>query len=378
MNRDRFDYQTGVAETLESPNRVAVAMSGGVDSSVAAALLAEQGHEVIGIMMRLWSEPSNGLQTRINRCCTPDQMADARKVAGLLGIPFYVLDVKDFFYDSVVQPYLDGHSQGLTPNPCINCNRKVRFDYLLNHASALGADFLATGHFARIREHEDTYELLEAKDKLKDQSYVLHVLRQKELARVVFPIGEFTKDEVRSLASKFSLPVANKDESMDLCFLADGNYHRFLEKYAPNTERPGEIKTAEGETIGEHRGLAHYTIGQRKGLGIALGKPVFVVRKDIAQNVLVVGSKEKSGKARIQIEQVNWISGTPAKSIRPLQVKIRYRALPVSAIVRDIGNNRAIIDFDQPVFGATAGQGAVVYDQEVCLGGGIISLEELE
>jgi tRNA-specific 2-thiouridylase len=378
MNRNHIDSQTGGPDNLKLPRRIAVAMSGGVDSSVAAALLADQGHEVIGIMMRLWSEPTNGLQAKHNRCCTPDQMADARKVAGLLGIPFYVLDVQDFFYNSVVQPYLDSHSQGCTPNPCINCNRTVRFDYLLNHATALGVDFLATGHFARIREHYGTYELLQAKDKSKDQSYVLHVLGQEELTRVVFPIGEYTKDEVRSLASKFSLPVASKDESMDLCFLADGNYHRFLEKYAPDSEKPGQIKTNEGLIIGEHRGLAHYTIGQRKGLGIALGEPVFVLRKDIVHNVLVVGSKDKGGTTRLLIEQVNWISGKPADNAKPLQVKIRYRALPVSAIVKDIGKNRAIIEFDLPVFGATAGQGAVVYDRDVCLGGGIISLEELE
>jgi len=378
MNRNDSDTQSGIQNNMVSPRRIAVAMSGGVDSSVAAALLSEQGHEVFGIMMRLWSEPNNGLRAKHNRCCTPDQMADARRVAGLLGIPFYVLNVEDFFYDSVVQPYLDSHSQGRTPNPCINCNRTVRFDYLLNHATALGADFLATGHFARVREQDGTYELRQAQDKFKDQSYVLHVLGQEELARVVFPVGEYTKDEVRSLASKFSLPVASKDESMDLCFLADGNYHRFLEKYSPDSEKPGQIKTNGGQIIGEHRGLAHYTIGQRKGLGIAVGEPVFVLRKDIVHNVLVVGPKEKGGKTRILIEQVNWISGNPPDRIESLKVKIRYRAMPVSAIVRDIGNNQAIIDFDQSVFGATAGQGAVIYDEDVCLGGGLISLEELE
>ncbi len=378
MNRNHSDALKVGPRNVKSPCRIAVAMSGGVDSSVAAALLVEQGHEVLGIMMRLWSEPSKGLQVKHNRCCTPDQMADARKVAGLLGIPFYVLDVKDFFYKSVIQPYLDGHSQGRTPNPCINCNRTVRFDYLLNHANALGADFLATGHFARIQDKNGSYELLQARDRSKDQSYVLHVLGQEELSKVVFPVGEYNKDEVRSLASKFLLPVASKDESMDLCFLADGNYHRFLEKYASDSEKPGLIKTNEGLILGEHRGLAHYTIGQRKGLGIALGKPVFVLRKDTARNVLIVGPKEMGGKTRILIEQVNWISGKPRDDLESLLVKIRYRALPVSAIVRDIGNNQAIIDFDLPVFGATAGQGAVFYDGDVCLGGGIISLEELE
>jgi tRNA-uridine 2-sulfurtransferase len=265
-------------------------MSGGVDSSVAAALLVEQGYDVIGMMMRLWSEPSCDGAAPANRCCTPDQMADARRVAGLLGIPFYVVDVQDHFRQTIVQFFIDEHENGRTPNPCIECNRQIRFTYLLERALALDADYLATGHYAQVRHTPDGYQLLKGLDPNKDQSYVLHVLDQEKLGQVLFPIGGYTKPEVRELAQKFGLPVASKSESQDLCFLGDGDYRRFLQEYSQQPSQSGPILTSSGQALGQHEGLPFYTIGQRKGLGISANEPLFVLRKDVARNALIVGS----------------------------------------------------------------------------------------
>lgn len=349
-----------------------------MDSSVAAALLLEQGYEVVGMMMRLWSEPGRGPAAPLNRCCTPDQMADARRVADVLDIPFYVVDVQDYFRKTVVQFFIDEHALGRTPNPCIACNREIRFTYLLERALALEANYLATGHYARVRRTGDSFQLLKAVDEAKDQSYVLHVLGQQELAHVLFPVGDYSKDEVRRMAARFGLPVAQKSESMDLCFLGDGDYRRFLHEYAPEIGRPGPILTTAGREIGRHEGLPAYTIGQRKGLGIALGEPVFVLRKDAARNALIVGLREELGSRKLVVRDVNWMAGQgPAGPIRA-EVKIRYRARPVMATVTATGESQAQVCFDEPVFGVTAGQGAVFFDDEVCLGGGIIADESEE
>jgi len=352
--------------------RVVVAMSGGVDSSAAAALLVKQGYEVIGLMMRLWSEPSAGLAQVQNRCCTPDQMADARRVARRLDIPFYVVDVQDHFYDAVVRFFIDEHVAGRTPNPCIECNRQVRFSHLLDRALTMGADYLATGHYARVRRTGSEYELLRARDAAKDQSYVLHVLGQQELAKVIFPVGGYTKVEARDLARQAGLPVADKSESMDLCFLADGDYRRFLRETAGQKIKSGPVISRSGEMIGQHSGLANYTIGQRKGLGLALGRPVYVVAKNIGRNALVVGDAEQLVRSSLQVARTNWISGTPPAKPIPVQVKIRYRARAVPAVVTPIDRDGAEVRFDSPVKSVTAGQGAVFYDGDRCLGGGII------
>ena len=358
-----------------SNKRVVVAMSGGVDSSVAAGLLVAQGFDVIGVMMRLYSEPAHGSETRHNRCCTPDQMADARKVASQLNIPFYVLDTQEYFYNVVVQPFINGHVAGQTPNPCIACNRTVRFNFLLKHALALGADYLATGHYARVKKTKEGYQLKKAIDDDKDQSYVLHVLGQYELGLVKFPVGDYTKSEVRTLARQLELPVATKSESMDLCFLADGDYRRFLADIAADSFQPGPIKTLDGSDIGQHQGLGRYTIGQRKGLGVSVGQPMFVVKKDTAENVLILGTREEAKRKRLIAQQVNWISGFgPAEPTRA-EGKIRYRANLVPAIITALDGEKASVEFDEPVFGITAGQGAVFYLGEYCIGGGIIADE---
>jgi tRNA-specific 2-thiouridylase len=350
-------------------------MSGGVDSSVAAGLLVARGFDVIGVMMRLYSEPSQASETKHNRCCTPDQMADARRVANQLNIPFYVLDTQEFFFNTVVQPFIDGHISGLTPNPCIACNRSVRFDFLLKHALALGADYLATGHYARVSDTAEGYQLKKAIDGDKDQSYVLHVLGQYELARVIFPVGDYTKTEVRELASQLGLPVALKSESMDLCFLADGNYHRFLVENAAGSLQPGPIMTLTGSEIGQHRGLGHYTIGQRKVLGVSVGQPMFVVKKDPANNILILGTREEASKKRLIAQRVNWIAGNGPTAPIMAEVKIRYRANLVPAIITALDDNKARVVFEKPVFGITAGQGAVFYQGENCIGGGTIADE---
>ncbi|MCB0005700.1 MAG: tRNA 2-thiouridine(34) synthase MnmA [Anaerolineales bacterium] len=355
--------------------RVVVAMSGGVDSSVAAALLVEQGYEVIGMMMRLWSEPTANSFVH-NRCCTPDQMADARRIAAQLGIPFYVVDVKDHFRQTIVQFFIDQHRLGRTPNPCIECNRQIRFTYLLNRAFSLDADYLATGHYAQVLAGPAGYELHEGVDASKDQSYVLHMLNQEHLAHVKFPVGGYAKAEVRALAEKFNLPVASKKDSMDLCFLGDGDYRRFLQEHAPESNATGPILTSEGEEIGQHQGLAFYTIGQRKGLGVNTSTPVFVLEKDVARNALIVGAREELGQTTLAVRDVNWIAG--AAPDRPVEaaVKIRYKAQKIAAAITATGPDTAEITFASDVFGITSGQGAVFYEGSRCLGGGIIADRE--
>jgi len=353
--------------------RVVVAMSGGVDSSVAAALLVEQGYEVIGMMMRLWSEPGIGASAPLNRCCTPDQMADARRVAGLLGIPFYVVDVQDYFRATIVQFFIEEHEKGRTPNPCIECNRQIRFTYLLERALALDAQYLATGHYARVVETSAGFELRQSQDAAKDQSYVLHMLTQEQLAHVKFPVGDYTKPEVRQLAQKFGLPVASKDESQDLCFLGDGDYRRFLREYSEKINVPGPILDTAGNELGQHQGLAFYTIGQRKGLGIASNQPMFVLRKDVGRNALVVGTRDQLGRHLLLVRDVNWISGEAPTQPIPAQIKIRYKARRVAGMVEVLADGRTQVTFHDPVFGVTAGQTAVFYDNDKVLGGGIIA-----
>jgi len=355
---------------------VVVAMSGGVDSSVAAALLVEQGYEVLGMMMRLWSEPGIGPTAPLNRCCTPDQMADARRVADKLNIPFYVIDVQDYFRKTIVQFFIDEHTAGRTPNPCIECNREIRFHYLLERALALDADYLATGHYARVVKTENGYELRKGVDAAKDQSYVLHVLGQKELGQVLFPVGDYEKTTIREMARKFNLPVAQKSDSMDLCFLGDGDYRRFLNDYAPHAATPGPIMNRAGKELGRHTGLPNYTIGQRKGLGIAAGEPLFVLQKDVTRNALIVGTRAETDQYHLLARQVNWtIANQPTGPIAA-QVKIRYKAKAIPAVVTPLENNQVEVHFKAPVFGITAGQGAVFYDGDVVLGGGIIALAE--
>ena len=352
--------------------RVVVAMSGGVDSSVAAGLLVEQGYEVIGMMMRLWSEET--VSGRVyNRCCTPDQMADARRIADKLDIPFYVLDTKDVFRSTVVEYFIEQHRQGFTPNPCIECNRHIRFDWLQKNALALDADYLATGHYARIaQDGNGAFLLKKGIDAHKDQSYVLSVMGQEQLQQAMFPVGEYTKPEVRELAQRFGLSTASKQDSQDLCFLGDGDYRRFLGQHAPETMIAGPIVRRTGEVIGEHQGLPNYTIGQRKGLGVQSAEPLYVIDMNPYRNALVVGTAEELGRRELTANRVNWVSGQVLDTPFRAEVKIRYKAKPVPALVEPLDGDRVAVRFDAPLRDITPGQGAVIYQDDVCLGGGII------
>ena len=350
--------------------QVVVAMSGGVDSSVAAALLKEQGYDVIGMMMRLWSEPG---KEDSNRCCTPDSMGQARRVAAKLDIPFYVIDAKEVFRNTVVQYFLDGYARGETPNPCLICNRQIRWTFLLDHALTLGADFMATGHYVRIQRSEGGFQLLRALDRNKDQSYVLHVLTQEKLKHALFPVGDYSKPEIRAIAEKYGLPTASRKDSQDLCFLAGEDYRNFLERNAADMLVPGQIMTRDGKILGEHNGLANYTIGQRKGLGVASLVPLYVLGKNAITNSLVVGTQEELGSRELIARDVNWMSGeAPVEPFRA-EVKIRYTAKEARAWVTPLKNGKAKVQFDEPQRDITAGQAVVFFQEDAMIGGGIIT-----
>ncbi|MEW5868289.1 MAG: tRNA 2-thiouridine(34) synthase MnmA [Chloroflexota bacterium] len=350
--------------------RVVVAMSGGVDSSVAAALLAQQGYPVVGVMLRLWNEPGS---EEHNRCCTPDAMAQARRVAAILGIPFYAVDAQEIFRQQVVQALIDGYTQGATPNPCLVCNRRIRWGFLWQRAQALGGERLATGHYARLQsDGNGRMQLLKGCDEGKDQSYVLHMLNQEQLAHTLLPLGGYSKAQVREMARRFGLPVAERPDSQDLCFLGEGDYRSFLSRHAPQVEAPGTILTQSGESLGEHRGLAFYTIGQRKGLGLSAPQPLYVLAKDLQRNALIVGRLEELGGQELTAAEVNWIAGQAPKQPVRAQAKIRYKAQPEWAQVTPLEGQRAQVRFERRLRDITPGQAVVFYDGETCLGGGTI------
>ena len=352
---------------------VVVAMSGGVDSSVAATLLVHQGYRVIGMMMRLWSEPGKEAD---NRCCTPDAIAMARRVAAILNIPFYTIDAQAEFHSRVVEYFINGYIHGVTPNPCLMCNRHIRWEFLLNHALSLGAQFMATGHYAQVRKTEDgLFQLVKAISPQKDQSYILHVMNQESLSHALFPVGTYEKKEVRELAAQYNLPVADRGESQDLCFLGNSDYRDFLARYAPHSYQPGSIRTSDGRLLGQHQGLSSYTIGQRKGLGIQSPEPLYVIAKDALTNALIVGTSKEMGKSTFLAKDVNWISGSPPKEELRAQIKIRYKAAEAWGWVKPVGEDAFQVKLDEPLRDITPGQAAVIYDGDVCLGGGIIDVE---
>ncbi|MGE5603228.1 MAG: tRNA 2-thiouridine(34) synthase MnmA [Nitrososphaerales archaeon] len=358
--------------------RVVVAMSGGVDSSVAAALLVEQGYEVIGIMLRLWSEPpkpvlGGQVEAPTNRCCSAESVHDAASVADRLGIPFYAINAEAPFKQRVVDAWIEGYADGLTPNPCLNCNRYIRFGYLLDYARSLGATHLATGHYVRLRRSSDgCMELWRGLDRAKDQSYVLSVLGQADLASALFPVGEYTKPQVRALAAERGLPTASRVDSQDLCFVGDGDYRRFLSEHAPEAARPGPILDTGDRQLGEHRGLPFYTIGQRSGLGIAAACPLYVLRLDMKRNALIVGRAEELGSMAFRTGPVNWLAGTPPGERFKAEVQIRYRAQAVAATVSVLPDGGAAVEVKMPLRDVTPGQAAAFYSGERCLGHGLI------
>jgi tRNA-specific 2-thiouridylase len=361
-------------------------MSGGVDSSVAAALLVEQGYDVIGIMLRLWAEEGNDAygQPNANRCCAPEAVADARAIAKQLGIPFYDIHAEQVFKQRVVDTWISAYATATTPNPCFNCNRSIRFGFLMQRALALGADYLATGHYARViqapAENDPTqplYKLLKGRDEKKDQSYVLHVLGQKDLRRAMFPCGGYVKSEVRELAHKFNLPTAERPESQDLCFLTQGDYRGFLIRQMPEVAQPGPILNVQGETIGRHEGLPFYTVGQRKGLNIAAksaaSEPLYVLKLDAQRNALVVGPAEALGERVVNVHAMHYCADVPPTQSLRASAKVRYKAKEGSGTLMPLPNGSAKFEFDTPQRDATPGQGLVVYLGDEVVGGGIIA-----
>jgi len=350
-----------------------VGMSGGVDSSVAAALLKDQGYDVIGVMLRLWSDSETD-----NRCCAPDAQLEARRIAAHLDIPFYVIDAQEAFYQAVVQPFINGYAGGTTPNPCLNCNRQIRWHFLRSRATALGAEYIATGHYARIEVTKNgSYQLLKNPDPVKDQSYFLHVLTQNDLSRTVFPLAEFAKPEVRQLAREYGLAVAERPDSQDLCFVGQENYRDFLRKVDPNLLKPGPILDMNGSVLGEHLGLAGYTIGQRKGVGIAGPEPYYVINKDLEANALIIGFKNELGRTDFHTKDINWISGEAPSDPLNADIRIRYKSKAVPGVIRPVDDTLARIELNESLPDITPGQAAVFYQDLVCLGGGIIQREAL-
>ncbi|MGD9047370.1 MAG: tRNA 2-thiouridine(34) synthase MnmA [Anaerolineae bacterium] len=351
---------------MTSRGRIVIAMSGGVDSSVAAALLVEQGYEVVGVMMRLWAEEEN-------RCCAPQAVDDARRVAAQLDIPFYLVNYEAQFKAHVVDYFVAEYSQGRTPNPCLACNRHIRFGRLLQQARALDADYLATGHYARVDLANGNYRLRKGADPLKDQSYVLYMLSQDKLRRVQFPIGGYTKAQVREMARERDLPIADKDESMEICFVTDDDYRRFLRQQAPKAIQPGPIFDLGGYEIGQHQGLPFYTVGQRRGLGIAAPKALYVIRLDVPRNALIVGTARELGQRSLVAGDVSYISGHPPSSPVRVQARIRYKARLADAVWTPLARGQAQVEFDTSLRDITPGQAVVAYQGDEVLGGGIIS-----
>jgi tRNA-specific 2-thiouridylase len=358
-----------VQEQRAQGQRVVVAMSGGVDSSVAAALLVERGYEVIGLMLRLWGEPGQGAE---NRCCTPDAVGDARRVARVVGIPFYLLNCERRFKDQVVDPFVRQYAGGLTPNPCLACNRHIKFGYLLQMALTLGAAHIATGHYARVQQVDGQYRLLRGVDPAKDQSYVLYMLGQEQLRHTLFPIGAYRKPEVREMATKWRLPVADKQDSQDICFVRDQDYRRFVQDRASEAIRPGPILDAAGREIGRHKGLPFFTIGQRRGLGIAWLEPLYVLEMDASRNALIVGPASALGTQRLRVTDTSFVSGQQPRLPVPVTVQTRYSGREVAGMLYPGEDGKGDVHLDSPVRDAAPGQAAVFWQGEVLLGGGII------
>ncbi|MGH7491171.1 MAG: tRNA 2-thiouridine(34) synthase MnmA [bacterium] len=355
-----------------------VAMSGGVDSSVAAALLHEHGYRVIGITLNLWDYHASGGNVNFESgCCSIDTMADARAVCHKLGVPHYVSDFREIFERSVQQNFVSEYFSGRTPNPCVRCNTFIKWGAMLQQAEDIGADFLATGHYGRVRLNDRTgrWELWRAVDQGKDQSYALWGLRQEALAHTIFPLGELTKPEVREIARRLGLKTAEKKESQEICFIPDNDYRRYLRERAPAQVEAlgaGEFLDVEGNVLGTHEGIPFYTVGQRKGLGLAVGRPIFITQIEADTNTITLGSREDLLQREFLATSINWVSEYLPTDGREVICKIRYRDPGASARLYEDAEHRVRVFFDEPQRAITPGQSAVFYDGDRVLGGGVI------
>ena len=357
-----------------SKGKVVVGMSGGVDSSVAAWLLKEQGYDVIGVTMQIWQDEENEVQEENGGCCGLSAVDDARRVASSIGIPYYVMNFKQEFQKNVIDYFTKEYLNGRTPNPCIACNRYVKWEALLQRSLSIGADYIATGHYARIDKLPNgRYAIRRSATLAKDQTYALYNLTQEQLEHTLMPVGNYSKDQIREMAEKIGLQVANKPDSQDICFVPDGDYATYIEEnIAAGSIRPGNFVTSDGTIVGQHKGIIHYTVGQRKGLGLSLGHPAFVLEIRPETNEVVVGTNEESMSRYVRANHVNFMSVADIDGKKRAWGKIRYNHKGAWCTVERTGEDEILCTFDEPVRAITPGQALVLYDGEYVLGGGTI------
>ncbi len=353
--------------------KVVIGMSGGVDSSVAAYLLKEQGYDVIGVTMQIWQDEDRVRQEENGGCCGLSAVDDARRVAADLGIPYYVMNFKEEFKSNVIDYFVDEYVHGRTPNPCIACNRHVKWESLLRRSLQIGADYIATGHYARIEKLPNgRFTLRVSATERKDQTYALYGLTQEQLKHTLMPVGEYTKEEIREIANKISLRVASKPDSQDICFVPDGDYASYIEAYTGRKFEEGNFVTPQGEVVGRHRGIIHYTVGQRKGLGLSLGHPVFVLAIRPQTNEVVVGSNQDSMTRYVRADRLNFMSVDNLDTPMRVWAKIRYNHRGAWCIAEKTDSDEMLLTFEEPQRAVTPGQAVVLYDGEYVLGGGTI------
>jgi len=356
-----------------SKGKVVVGMSGGVDSSVAAYLLKEEGYDVIGVTMQIWQDEDNGIIEENGGCCGLSAVDDARRVADALSIPYYVMNFKQEFKKNVMDYFIAEYLRGRTPNPCIACNRYVKWESLLRRSLEIGADYIATGHYARIEQLANgRYALRKSRTAAKDQTYALYNLTQEQLAHTLMPVGAYEKDEIRALARKTGLSVAHKPDSQEICFVPDNDYAKFIEENTDKTIMPGNFVNTKGEVIGQHRGITHYTVGQRRGLNLSMGRPVFVLKIRPETNEVVIGDNEEVFSAGLRANHLNFMAIPDLPKEMKLTAKIRYNHQGAGCTVKRTGEDEIVCSFDEPQRAITPGQAVVLYQGDHVAGGGTI------